>query len=644
MVSDASLVLRVELRPGLVLGDKVVLRALLGEGGMGVVWAARHLALDTDVAVKILRPERVAERPVLLARFEREARLTAKIRHPHVVEVMDYGTAFGEVSYLVMELLDGFTLADLLARGGRLSFATTRALVEQVGAALGCAHEHGVVHRDIKPANLLVTEGSNERPLFVKVLDFGVAKMLARDEAAPPVEGLTEAGVVIGSAPYMSPEQLEGSSAVDLRADLWSLAVIAYEALTGALPFQGGSLVTVGAAVLRGTYPLPSVLAPNLPRAIDAWFAKALSVDPGGRFGSAREMVTALHAIETEAPTGDEDRAEADDSLATTSSGAVTASHRPPALRPSALGEPVLGDLAPRRSAFGRSLRVGALTAIVVASAVAAGLALAGRTSDALGCPAGMVLVPASTFRMGSNADGETPSDETPAHSAEVRAFCIDVTEVTVGEYAACTTCNSAPRTVEIEGLTPNGRAFESQFCNGRGAERHPINCVDWRAASAYCVAAGKRLPEEAEWELAARGAQGRIHPWGDAPPSATRVDACGSECSAMLTEARASIGKPPWPALYADDDGAPATAPVGSYPEGATPTGILDLAGNVWEWTASAYCPYAGAGNCGDSRRVLRGGGWDTVEARDLRASRRFPAAPIARGRSIGFRCAKTP
>jgi formylglycine-generating enzyme required for sulfatase activity len=110
-----------------------------------------------------------------------------------------------------------------------------------------------------------------------------------------------------------------------------------------------------------------------------------------------------------------------------------------------------------------------------------------------------------------------------------------------------------------------------------------------------------------------------------------------------MLTERRAAVGKGAWPAMHQGSDTAPSTAPAGSYPEGASPAGVLDMAGNVWEWTDSAYCPYGGS-DCSDSRRVLRGGGWDSTEPSDVRAARRYPSAPNARGRSIGFRCAKAP
>jgi formylglycine-generating enzyme required for sulfatase activity len=254
-----------------------------------------------------------------------------------------------------------------------------------------------------------------------------------------------------------------------------------------------------------------------------------------------------------------------------------------------------------------------------------------------------MALLQGATFQMGSADGADTPTDETPRHGETVESFCIDLTEVTVKAYAACDSCAPAPKTVEFEGLTPNGRAFLSQFCNGADRADHPINCIDWRQANAYCAAQGKRLPTEQEWEFAARGKQGRLYPWGEDPPGADRLNACGAECSRMLTERLEQIGKSPWPAMYPEEDLAPATAPVGSLPSGATAAGLHDLAGNVWEWTASPYCAFGNAA-CGDSRRVLRGGGWDTVEISDVRAARRYPSAPSARARSVGFRCAKTP
>ena len=641
----------VPLQPDAVIAGKLRLLRPLGHGGMGVVWAARHLALETDVAVKLIRPERAAEGPALLARFEREARATARIAHPHVVKVMDYGAVDG-VPYIVMELLRGFSLAELLERGGRLSFATARSLVEQIGGALESAHEHGVVHRDIKPHNVFITEGSKGYPLFVKVLDFGVAKMVGNAETPAASPALTETGVVIGSAPYMSPEQLEGSKDLDLRSDLWSLAIIVYEALTGERPFQGGSLVTVGAAVLRGRYRPVSELRPNLPPEIDDWFAKALCLDPDGRFQSAREMVDAFTALEiprSEAGSAADDtdpgerHAPADGAGSEAFASTLVAPGTAPVTEAGAtVGHAPLAKKTEERSPRRRWLPIG-IAAGLTAIAAGVGLSIPARTNGLRGCPPGMALIEGTTFQMGSPEGGETPSDESPVHDVAVGSFCLDVAEVTVKEYNMCKSCERPATTVEIEGLTPNARTFWSQFCNGPEAADQPINCVDWHQAKAYCAAAGKRLPTEPEWELAARGKETRTYPWGQTPPSGQRLNACGSECSRMLTERFEKVGKGPWPGMHADDDSAPSTAPGGRYPAGATPAGVLDLAGNVWEWTESHYCPY-GKDDCEDSRRVLRGGGWDTVDSQFVRAAHRRPSAPTARGWSIGFRCARSP
>lgn len=658
-----------ELRPDVILANKLRLLRPLGQGGMGVVWAARHLTLATDVAVKLIRPERVAADPALVARFEREARATARIAHPNVVQVMDYGSVDDAVPYLVMELLRGFSLAELLERGGRLSLATVKGLVQQVGSALESAHGHGIVHRDIKPHNIFITGESKGYPLFVKVLDFGVAKMLSDDQVPGADLTLTATGMVIGSAPYMSPEQLEGSKDVDLRADLWSLGVIVYETLTGAQPFQGSSFVSVGAAVLKGKYRLASELRPTLPRSIDDWLARALCLDPDGRFQSASEMVAALldqdsPPAESEASPGEalpsayattvavkaeiapsitsatattdlDLRPDAGAPLAFAEGGTV--SHAPVAKKPEALVPP--GERA-RPAPWRRVLLIGAAASVAVAGGL--GVSARARTIAPAGTPPGMIVIEGATYLMGSPADGETPSDETPSHAVAVAPFWLDITEVTVKDYAACEACERPPIVAESEGVTPNGRSFWSQFCNRPELSFHPINCIDWHHAKAYCATLGKRLPTEAEWELAARGKDAWTFPWGQAPPSGERLNACGAECSRMLTERLEAVGKPPWPRMYDDDDSAPATAPVGRYPAGASPAGALDLAGNVWEWTETHYCPY-GKEDCDDSRRVLRGGGWDTVQSQYLRAAHRLPSAPTARGWSIGFRCAKS-
>lgn len=643
-----------EVRPDTVIAGKLRLVRVLGEGGMGVVWAARHLTLDADVAVKLIRRERVAADPAMLARFEREAKTTARIGHPHVVRVMDYGVAEDAQPFIVMEYLEGFSLAELLEQGGRLSFATTEVLVRQVASALSAAHALGVVHRDIKPQNVFITRASPQSPsatvdesdFFVKVLDFGIAKIVGETRLLPEHQTLTQTGAIMGSPPYMSPEQLDGGLDVDLRTDLWSLAIIVYEALTGQKPFQGSSLVATGAAILKGKYQPASELRPGLPSGIDDWLAKALSLDPLDRFPSATAMgesFSRLQSSDDQPP-----RASTSSSLLATphprERAAMEHASRGPA-RPTDTVEAPGPKPKPSRR---RAVRWGIALAIAVAGG-ALGLRISDKhplssllaRADAA-CPPGMVALHATSFRMGSAADGETPNDETPDHVVALGAYCLDAKEVTLDAYANCTGCGAVPTVVELEGLTANARSFWSQFCNSQGDGRRPVNCVDWASARAYCESVEKRLPTEAEWEFAARGPERRTYPWGEEPPNAARANGCGAECSRLLTAKFEEIGKPAWPRMHDGDDLAPILSPVGRFAAGNTPSGFSDLAGNVWEWTDSRYCPYA-KDDCDDSRRVLRGGGWDTVDAQYLRSAHRRPSAPSARGWSIGFRCAKS-
>ncbi|HEX3474273.1 MAG TPA: SUMF1/EgtB/PvdO family nonheme iron enzyme [Kofleriaceae bacterium] len=261
-------------------------------------------------------------------------------------------------------------------------------------------------------------------------------------------------------------------------------------------------------------------------------------------------------------------------------------------------------------------------------------------------CPAGMVPIPAGTFRMGS-PDGVGDLDEHPQHEVTLLAYCIDKTEVTVKAYAACVAgkgCSRAPVTVSWSGVSADDVKRYSRFCNRDDHPDHPINCVDWNQATAYCAWAGKRLPTEAEWEYAARGNDGRVYPWGNEPPSAKRLNACGSECVAM---AKRELNLD-WRSMYDASDGWETTAPVGSFPDGASPFGVLDMAGNVWEWTADWYGPYTAAAAVNPSgaksgpERVLRGGAWLDNVAGHVRAAFRSGLGASGRNDYAGFRCAR--
>jgi serine/threonine-protein kinase len=252
---------------------------------MGSVWVADHLSLKTQVVVKFMSAELAANLDAI-ARFKREAEAAARVKSPHVVQVFDFGVNDG-LPYIVMELLEGRDLARYMEQVGVLAPSEVVEIVGQVAKALGKAHEAGIVHRDIKPENIFLC-GAEGSEVFVKLLDFGIAKAEAQKLGTG-----TRTGQVVGTPYYMSPEQIIGSKTLDLRADLWSLAVVVFEALVGRRPFEGE---TVGALTLsiHGPTPSPTALNPSLPPAIDAWFRRACAKDPNERFGSARELAQAL--------------------------------------------------------------------------------------------------------------------------------------------------------------------------------------------------------------------------------------------------------------------------------------------------------------------------------------------------------------
>ncbi len=289
------------LAPGVMVTPHVRLVRKLGEGGMGTVWAAAHLRLESEVAVKFVDPLLIRKDPSLRTRFRCEATAAAKINSPHVVRVFDHGEMNDGSPFIVMELLEGESLADRLARAGPLRPRDVEELVVQLCKVLRLAHQHGVVHRDIKPGNLFLLgagPAANDEPfsdvrgdgedLFVKILDFGIAKEVNREGA------MTVAGSTLGTPEYMSPEQILSAKDVDFRADLWAVAVVAYECLAGSAPFSGETLGAVMQSVCSAEFTLPSRLPNGPPAELDAWFVRALAKDPAARFGSARELAHAF--------------------------------------------------------------------------------------------------------------------------------------------------------------------------------------------------------------------------------------------------------------------------------------------------------------------------------------------------------------
>jgi serine/threonine-protein kinase len=276
-----------ELVAGALVTPNLRLVRSLGQGGMGRVWIADHLALRTQVVVKFMSEE-LAQSDEALARFSREAAAASQVKSPHVVHMIDFGVAQNGLPYIAMELLEGKDLSQLIARYGVLSPEGVSRIVTQVGRALTRAHEKGIIHRDIKPENIfLIDAGGGE--IFAKVLDFGVAKAALADSVRT-----TGTGMMIGTPLYMSPEQVLGEKTVDHRSDLWSLGVVAFEAMTGGVPFSGETVGAISVAICHKEMPRPSERNHEIGPEVDAWFLRACARDLGARFRTAKEMGEAL--------------------------------------------------------------------------------------------------------------------------------------------------------------------------------------------------------------------------------------------------------------------------------------------------------------------------------------------------------------
>ncbi len=286
------------LGPGTMITDRVRLVEPLASGGMGDVWVADHLTLEMRVAAKFIRPELVEQDADLLERFNREAKAAAQIKSPHVVQIFDHGVTANETPYIVMELLEGNSLAEWLALVETMSLREVCSVVSQVASVLDKAHALGIVHRDIKPDNIFLVD--DERDLFIKLLDFGIAKLL--DE--PLSRRVTATGMAVGTPHYMSPEQMMSAKDAAPDADLWALAVVTHEMLTGKVPFDGETLGAVAVAIHSGKLaPVTSRLPKGAPGGLDDWFARALSSHQEERFPSGQAMAEAfLAVIERPAP------------------------------------------------------------------------------------------------------------------------------------------------------------------------------------------------------------------------------------------------------------------------------------------------------------------------------------------------------
>jgi len=640
------------LQPGQILNNRYQIVSLLGQGGMGSVYRAFDQTLNRAVAIKERVPDPNATPQGLAqtrAQFQREAQVLANLHHDNLPRVTDY-FSFNGNEYLVMDLIEGLGLDQVAQQHGAIGEGAVRAWMNQVLDALTYIHSHQppIIHRDIKPANIILKPDGK-----VALVDFGLVKLL--DPNNPRTLSAMRA---MGTPEYAPIEQFSPGMHTDARSDIYSLGATMYHLLSGRAPLD------VPHRLVDPTQmPNLRALNPKISAQTEAVVQRALEIQPQNRFASAAEMKQAL---------------------------ATTASARAPVSAPPAYAPPlptvpvsslslarfkrwavalggvlmicVLGILA---RCFGlgtwgvetqsvtltpmSSTRVAAVASstpaptatpiIIVVTATpiptptftatprVTPTPRAGETRIASdGAP--MVYVPAGDFTMGSNDYDR----EKPPHTVYLDAFWIDKYEVTNALYKKCVDAGKCSAPSERKSYTRDSYYGNAQYDN------YPVIYVSWNDANAFCAWAGKRLPTEAEWEKAARGTDGRIYPWGN------QWD--------VRTTRRLNFSDkndPTGPSDNEADDGYGDTAPVGTYPTGASPYGALDMAGNVWEWVADWYDSnyYSNSprnnpkGPSSGSSRVLRGGSWDYLQF-VVRAAYRYYLTPDSRFDFVGLRCAQ--
>ncbi|XXX73851.1 SUMF1/EgtB/PvdO family nonheme iron enzyme [Sorangium sp. So ce134] len=723
---------------GSLIADKYRIDHAVGEGGFSVVYRAEHVIWKQPVALKcftLLADAPPEQREQLLQAFIQEGKLMAELssRSAAIVQARDIGTFNAPdgqwLPYMVLEWLDGKPLDRVLheeaTRGAppRDLFATV-ALLESAAVALELAHSRGIAHRDIKPANLFVIGPPRDAATFVKVLDFGIAKVMAEHAAAATALAHTGKDITAFTPSYGAPEQFSRThGATGPWTDVFAMALIMIEVMLGGAPaLQGDDYLQLAVASRDPSRrPTPRTLGLTVSDEVEAVFEKALSVAPADRFPTMGRFWAALHravfpddpawALATgngpAAPTSGAQTARGSaprmssaprvsfPQVAPTLAAPPTAPGGPASAKPTAVAAGdtsstggTANDASTQRSAAaprskgalalgGAALAIAAGGALAwgllgpeppapeappvapvatasaaaepTASAAAAAAAVPARRTE---CPSGMVLVPGGKFFMGSDEPGFKLWQ--PAHKVTLDTFCIDVYEVTAGDYKACSDkgeCKRPPATPDFpkaDGVSAaeHQKALTTlaELCTfGKPElEKHPINCVPWSLADAYCQVHGKRLPTEAEWEYAARGSDGRKFPWGDEPGDKTFMNACGTECTAW-EKAR---GLTPSTRMYDADDGFFGTAPVGSFPKGKTRFGAHDFVGNVWEWTADWFETYKDEeqvnpqGAPAGDRKAIRGGGYNGGVLLWLNPAFRYHQLATASAPGIGFRC----
>jgi eukaryotic-like serine/threonine-protein kinase len=676
---------------GSTIAEKYRIERLVGEGGFAVVYRAQHTIWNQPVAIKFfngLSSAPVDQREEFKSQFIQEGALLTELssQTASIVQARDVGeytTAFGQwMPYMVLEWLDGVALDELLERErvsgvGPWNIEQVVTLLSQVANALDVAHGKGIAHRDIKPANIFVLGEQPRLSATLKVLDFGVAKMMSDNTQLKAAMAKTGMNITSFTPQYGAPEQFSRSyGATGPWTDVYALALVAVEMLIGKPALDGEDIVQLAFSTGNtDRRPTPNTLGAQVSDAVEAVFAKALAINPHDRFARAREFWSALeqayggfyaqpgfrpslvggefatrptHLMQGSTltqPTGPSHVA------STSSPATINASPSPSSKTGLFVG---LGVGAVVLAAAGVLLVGGKhedatpkTEGPTSAAPVTASAAPSASAAPAPTCPDEMVQIPAGQFFMGSDQK-DAPDNEKPSHNVTVESLCMDLYEVSVKKYKSCSDqgkCRRAPTEVDWPKISAAERAIYSPLCSVSDPEKldHPITCVTWEMADNYCKANDKRLPTEAEWEFATRGPDGRIYPWGDDPPTAEHLNACDAQCLAWGKAHKVELK-----ALEKGDDGFATTAPVGKFPAGRSRFGPYDVVGNVWEWVADWYGTYQAdatknpLGPATGERKVIRGGAWNAGFETWLHPSFRYAQVPNAQSYGIGFRCVK--
>lgn len=626
-VSSAHDLLAVETpRTGARIGKYRLVR-VLGQGGMGVVYEAVHEEISQRIAVKVMAT-RLSHRPSFQRRFLREAQASSKVRDAGLVQVFDYGTLPDGAAYIFMEFVEGCLLRTLLKQRAQASLPIDLALRlgGQLAASLQVAHDAGVVHRDIKPENVMLVRDAQAGSERVKILDFGIAKLMGTTAASA-----RPARTPIGTPVYMSPEQCLGLPILDGKSDVYSLAVLLYEMLLGRPPFVPDPSDPQG--VVRGhildTPTPPRQLRHELSSELEQFLLRMLHKSPALR-PTMQEVAEQLKTLAT-------------------------------------AGKPQIGIR------FARGVGMVLLLLLLITPFVLeayyysqhAELWRPGRrpqmarisgTRFVIGSTQDEVENISNAIRaMGGNVPPELFNRETPERRVSVSDFFIDTYEVTNERYALWLNSQHSLQVkydrqvysgdILLADLYPKAQVgitvVLGRFIVKPELRDHPIVQVTWDGAQRYCAYYHKRLPTEAEWELAARGREGRHFPWGDQWPT---CDSAVFDWSS-LPELRCGHH------LHG-------TSAVGSHSVDRTKEGVYDLGGNVAEWILDYYWEHyprcaeascinpllssAGKGPRQEGRRVVRGGSWFR-EFDALRGAGRSQAVQTAATSDIGFRCVRT-